>query len=83
MGRPRSLKVKLVLDLPEEVYQRVAVRAFQLNESVVDYSRRTLDVASAVVVPLPLLDPVGAVPPVPPPAVPVVSHEEPKAKGKK
>lgn len=34
MGRKASNKIKVVLEIPAEIYQRIAVKAYQTNDSV-------------------------------------------------
>lgn len=86
MARPRSLKVKLVLDVPEVVYQRMAVKAFQASMSVSEWAGKMLDNGSEAVAPLPLFEvavaPSPEVAPAAPTPEPEVSHSQNAKKGK-
>lgn len=68
MPRPRNTKIKVVLELRETTYQRVAVKAYEQNKSVTEWCQELLDNALWPALPLPLAPPVEA-PPAPPAAV--------------
>lgn len=74
MPRPRNTKVKLVLELPDITYQRLAVRAYQLAKSVDTLVRDVVERETDALVGLPLLEArVPAQAPAPP-APPVVEE---------
>lgn len=68
MPRPRNTKIKIVLELRETTYQRVAVKAYEQNRSVTEWCQEMLDNALVPSLPLPVAPPVEA-PPAPPAAV--------------
>lgn len=69
-----------MLDLPEAVYQRVAVKAYQANLSVTEWVTKSFDNLTEFVAPTPLFPEVPAVvPPAPvPPAAESPAVPEPK-----
>lgn len=66
MPRPRNTKVKLVLELPDITYQRLAVRAYQLGKSVDNLTRDLVEKETDALVSLPLLPAPAPTAPAPP-----------------
>jgi len=78
MGRKASNKIKVVLEVPAEIYQRIAVKAYQTNDSVEAACMSLLQAYAPAPVPL-LLPPAPVAPPAPPAAAPPAPPAPPPA----
>jgi len=81
MPRPRNTKIKVVLEMREFTYQRVAVKAYEENKSVTEWCQDLLDRTLTPPLPLPPAPPVEAPPA--PPAAPEPAPEPGTGKRKK